>query len=82
MFLERDAYFSSASHESLGNHFCMIRNIVILNIIIIANNSKLAKGLTPTVLLHPFLNIGCDFMSMITWLDHTVSGLNLFLYNT
>ena len=29
MFLEKDVYFSSASHESLGNHLCMIRNIVI-----------------------------------------------------
>jgi hypothetical protein len=81
IFLEKDAYFSCASHESLGNHFCMVINI-LLNIIIIADNSKLAKALTPTVLLHPYLNIGCDFMFMITSLDHIVSGLNLFLHNT
>jgi hypothetical protein len=49
IFLEKGAYISSASHESLGNNFCMVRNI-LLNIIIIANNSKLAKALTPTVL--------------------------------
>ena len=58
------------------------KNIVFSHLIIIANNSKLAKALTLTVLFHPYLNIGCDFMSMITWLDHIGSALNLFPHNT